>query len=349
MFKYIHDILEYPTTVLENESIGLSKGGLPIYGYIFGKGSLHISLVGGCHADEPVGPWLLRKLVNFLDDQTDTHFLLHHFKWTIIPHANPDGEKINEKWQDESAESANLTDYLQYAVRELPEDDIEFGFPSYPSLPPKRPENDIIYEFWRKVGFPYHLHVSLHGMAKSYGPWFLFDLSWMRKSTLLQRLCVDRCKDLGYDTLHDVNRKGEKGFVRINRGFCSRPDGKSMKKHFLDRDDLQTASYFHASSMECVRSFSGNTLTMVTEMPLFIIPKTVSALQWPNPELTQWSTQFDEWKVQLANDADPTVIETEAKKLGVIPMPYKDQMLLQWQTICAGVQQIKATGGGGSY
>ena len=42
--------------------IGRSREGNPIYGYRLGEGEIGVSLIAGCHADEPVGPEMLRRL-----------------------------------------------------------------------------------------------------------------------------------------------------------------------------------------------------------------------------------------------------------------------------------------------
>src|SRR6201747_1825330 len=41
--------------------LGHSRRGVGIEGYRFGRGELHVSLIAGCHADEPVGPAMLRR------------------------------------------------------------------------------------------------------------------------------------------------------------------------------------------------------------------------------------------------------------------------------------------------
>ncbi|NIR44032.1 MAG: hypothetical protein GWN99_13410, partial [Gemmatimonadetes bacterium] len=51
------------------------------------------------------------------------------YEWWIVPHINPDGAERNRAWQHEDADAYDLGAYLSYAVRELPGDDIEFGFP----------------------------------------------------------------------------------------------------------------------------------------------------------------------------------------------------------------------------
>jgi len=312
-----------------------------MYGYTIGKGKIRISLIAGCHADEPVGPLFLRKLVRFLDTLSDAHPLLTRYTWLIIPHCNPDGEEKNKSWYSEKDTHANLADYLTNAQREVPGEDIEFGFPIKGMHDALRVENQVIYDFWQKHHFNLQLHASLHGMSKSYGPWFLLDRNWVPKSDPLQTACIDRCHQLGYTTLHDVDRKGEKGFTRIAKGFCTRPDSSAMRKHFLALDDFKMASLFRPSSMESVRSFSGNTLTLVSEMPLFILPQTNTSLQWPNPELLEWNHTFLNWKLQGLEKKDhkKNILE-QAKKLGVKPMPFEDQMKLQWQLIVAGIQLV---------
>jgi hypothetical protein len=45
-----------------------------------------------------------------------------------------------------------------------------------------------------------------------------------------------------------------------------------MRSHFLARGDSKTASRFHQSSMEFVRSLGGDPLCLVTELPLFVVP-----------------------------------------------------------------------------
>jgi len=341
LYSFIDEILPCSTKILKNEPIGYSREERPIYGYSVGKGAIKISLIGGCHADEPVGPMFLRKLVNFLDAQTDKHPLLTSYTWYIIPHCNPDGEAKNKKWYSDEDTHINLVDYLTLSRREAPGEDIEFGFPIKGMYETLRVENKVIFDFWVKHKISFHLHASLHGMAKSYGPWFLLDRNWIKKTEPLQQECITRAHELGYTILHDVDRKGEKGFTRITKGFCTRPDSSAMRKHFLLQDDTAMASLFRPSSMESVRSFSGNTLTLVSEMPLFILPQTNDTLSWPNPELEDWSETFLKWKLSaLENPRNKKNIIDQALKLGVKPMPIVDQMKLQWQLIVAGIKLL---------
>ena len=282
--------------VSNGEIIGSSREGRDIEAYKFGQGSCQISLLGGCHADEPIGPRFLRHLVAFLS--TEPRELLENFTWWIVPHINPDGELVNNKWYDPSQKLIDLDSYKEHVVRELPGDDIEFGFPRNVNDKEARPENIAAYNWWKKNTEPFNLHVSMHGMAYALGPWFLIEPAWVERTELLRTRCKHAVAELGYE-LHDVERHGEKGFNRIEKGFCTRPNSRCMSLYFLERNDDEMASKFRPSSMETIRNFGGDPLTLVTEMPLFI----------------------------------------GEDKENVTPMPVLDQMRLQWTYICAGIEQ----------
>ncbi len=108
-------------------------------------------------------------------------------------------------------------------------------------------------------------------MGFAAGPWFLVEGEWKDRCNVLKERCAARVAELGY-ALHDVQRNGEKGFFRLGRGFCTRPDSKYMRKHFSQLGDNRTAALFRPSSMETVRALGGDPLTLVSEMPLFITP-----------------------------------------------------------------------------
>jgi murein tripeptide amidase MpaA len=162
--------------------LGESREGRDIYGYKSGGGSKKISLIAGCHADEPVGPKLLRHLVSYLEGVSQNDSMLRDFQWWIVPHVNPDGELRNQKWQREE-ESYHLLDYLRYVVREAPGDDVEFGFPRGPDDSGARAENLDLANWWGECSRSFSLHCSLHGMGFAAGPWFLIEPDW-----------VDRCQ-----------------------------------------------------------------------------------------------------------------------------------------------------------
>jgi Zinc carboxypeptidase len=341
MFEYIDQILKCPP-IIPNQVIGYSRQNRPIHATAVGKGNINISLIGGCHADEPVGPRFLRKFYGFLNSLDLSHPLLTHYSWWLIPHANPDGEAVNKKWYSDKDEMFDLVPYLRHVVRELPGDDMEFGFPFEPDTPGQRVENTAIHKFWLDLEKPFHLHASLHGMMMAAGPWFLLEKEWINKSQLMQNLCRNEVEKMNYK-LHDVDRKGEKGFSRIGNGFCTRPDSVSMREYFNSQNDPVMAAKFFPSSMEAIRNIGGDALTIVSEMPLFILPDLPKQMDWPDEIWNKWSNRLKEWQKRLkySNDEDDNILK-EIQSSGIIPMPVADQMHLQWHFICAAIKQIES-------
>ena len=323
--------------------IGRSRQGRPLLGHRFGNGPLRINLVAGCHADEPVGPRLLQHLVRYLA-APDGHTLGNEATWTVIPHLNPDGAQVNRTWQVPGVERYDPLSFLINRVRELPGDDIEFGFPKTDDDRNARPENRAAYDFW-KEGAPYDLHVSLHGMSVAAGPYFLVERSWWPAFEPASKELVARVKAKGY-VLHDVERHGEKGFHRLAPGFCSRPDSRPMREHFMELGDPETASRFRPSSMEAIRDMSGDPLTLVTEMPLFLTPGVGAELGPPDPALLEWRSRIAEWEERLrspelsGDHRDQVSLDMSAA--GLVSMPVGDQMWFQWALICAGIQVVQS-------
>jgi len=339
LYNYIEQILDTPIKPLTPYFSGKTKAGRPLPAYRFGRGDFKISLIAGCHADEPSGPRLLKKLVNFLDQLDSRQELLKEFSWQVVPHANPDGEAVNQNWYSEEDAAYNLAAYLKFRDRALPGDDIEFGFPIEGQATALRPENAFIYDFWRTCQPPFHLHASLHSMGIAFGAWFLIDQNWIPRSEIIQKNCLKKTKELAYP-LHDIDRKGEKGFHRIAEGFCTRPDSNSMRKHFLELGDEEMASKFHPSSMESIRSLGGDCLTLVSEMPLFLIPRKTRDISWPNAEFDAWRNNLGNWQRQLFQETiSESEVKQEAEQSGLRPMPVADQMRLQWGFACAGIEQ----------
>ena len=375
----------------EEVELGTSREGRPVVGYRFagdpGSTPTRVSLLAGCHADEPVGPRLLRHLVDHLKSLPQDDPLLAGMEWWIVPHANPDGEERNRGWQGSSGGSGlmpsaagpaagssetgtaeagaseakpsdplpevyDLPAYLTHAVRELPGDDMEFGFPRGPGDRDARPENQAIYRWWRTAPGPFHLHVSLHGMGFAAGPWLLIEPTWAERARPLREAFRERARELGY-VLHDVERLGEKGFFRLERGFATRPDSRHMRDHFLARGDPETASRFRPSSMETIRRLSlgsgpgaagpvdADPLTLVTEMPLFLTPGAGETPGPPDPAAKEWKDRIDGWRGALAKGAEPRGVREEARTAGLTPMPVRDQMALQWEAVAQGIELVR--------
>ena len=176
-------------------------------------------------------------------------------------------------------------------------------------------------------------------MAWAAGPWYLLEPSWETRARSLMARCRQAVADHGY-RLHDVEREGEKGFRRLGAGFCTRPDSMAMREHFQGLGDVTTAEKFRPSSMETVRRFGGDPLTLVSEMPLFLLPGVGQTLGPPDPVAQQWQAQIDDWRQQLATGTETAVIHTLGQQAGVRPMPVRDQLSLQWDLLLSGLECI---------
>lgn len=328
--------------------LGDSRGKRPIRGTVRGRGPVTVSLVGGCHADEPVGPEMLRRLATHLAGLPADAPVLEAARWCIVPHVNPDGEAANAGWSEEirsavdhrgaPARVFDLPAYLDGAVRELPGDDLEWSFPMDGEDRDTRPEALAVADFLREEG-PFHLHASLHGMAFAAGPWFLLEKAWAEATEGMREELRRKVEAMGY-VLHDVDRKGEKGFERIAEGFSTRPDSRAMARFFIDRGDASTASLFRPSSMEFVRSLGGDPLTLVSEMPLFLIPRTASeaADAPPLPVDPEGRQGFTEWTRNLRASQGDDAFRAACRRFGIRPMPLDDQMRLQIAFINEGLK-----------
>lgn len=324
--------------------IGLSREGREILGAVLGRGPRRLSLIGGCHSDEPVGPAMLRRLLSYLGSRPDGDPLLAAYTWYVVPHVNPDGEARNAAWSDLSGHTLPAADhlgredrvfdlhlYLRNVMREKPGDDMEFGFPRGPSDAGARPENRAVADFLA-AGAPFDLHGSFHGIAFASGPWFLIEPAWVDRTGRLRDALRRRVHAMGYG-LFDVDRGGEKGFRRIDEGFSTRPDSRSMIAFFEGQGDSETAARFRPSSMEHVRSLGGDPFTFVSEMPLFLRPLPQGDTGRPNDPV------FRAWLERIAL-AGPEEIRVEMEKAGVRGMPLRDQMRLQLAFLEEALQAV---------
>ncbi|MEM9556328.1 MAG: M14 family zinc carboxypeptidase [Acidobacteriota bacterium] len=345
--------------------LGASRGGRPIHGLLVGDGPLAVSLIAGCHADEPIGPATLDRLAAHLLAVDPTHPLRQRFTWSIVPHVNPDGEARNVGWTTRLGDPArwtatdspthvDLPSYLLYVRREAPGDDIEFGFPrdfgdggaAGATDGGARPENRAVASFLRRRARehgPFTVHGSLHGMAFAAGPWFLLERSWADRTRPLRAGLRRRVADAGY-VVHDIDRGGDKGFHRLGEGFTSRPDSRAMAAHFLAQKDPETAALFRPSSMELVRALGGDPLTFVTEMPLFLVPASHfehDPLRPPSVvALRRAGVSSEIGNTESGDDA----IRRLAAEHSITPMPLRDQMRFQllYLDACLGTVAARA-------
>jgi hypothetical protein len=328
----VEDVLAGSAPVsVPGREIGRSREGRAIVGHVLGTGPRRVSLIGGCHSDEPVGPAMLRRLAAWLAARPADDPLLAGATWYVVPHVNPDGEARNEAWSETTLPAVDhrgeedrvydLSLYLRHVMREKPGDDMEFGFPRGEGDAGARPENRAVASFLAE-GAPFDLHGSFHSIAFATGPWFLLEPAWVERSAELRRSLHERVRSMGY-RVFDVDRGGEKGFRRIEEGFSTRPDSVSMIRYFEERGDAATAALFRPSSMELVRSLGGDPFTFVSEMPLFLRPLEEGESGRPDdPRFRAWLA-----RVQAARDAEE--VKAERERAGVRGMPLRDQMRLQ--------------------
>ncbi|MDG5767044.1 M14 family zinc carboxypeptidase [Balneolales bacterium ANBcel1] len=242
--------------------IGESEQGRPIYGFELGHGPITISLVAGAHADEPVGPnTLYRLILSLLQNRQAFDGLLSRFRFLVIPHVNPDGDAANASWIRHWPDPER---FFSLVERELPGRDIEFGYPDM------RVENRAASEFWWKSG-PADIHVSLHGMAVSEGFLLLVNDAWESKTRDWRNRFRSEMEQQGLMP-HDHDRAGDKGFNYMGPGFSSTPKGSAMRQFFLQKEDTETAAMFRDSSMEFHLGLNPSVFCLVTEFPLFLLP-----------------------------------------------------------------------------
>ncbi len=333
----IDAVLEAPPAPAEaGRRLGVSREGRDVVGFQVGSGDRHVSLIAGCHADEPVGPAMLDRLAGYLMSLPASSPLKSEVTWYLVPHVNPDGERRNAGWTDAifgagagaitEETGVDVGDYLTSVVREAPGDDVEFGFPRGEGDVEARPENRAVAEFLRG-GAPFVLHASFHGMSFAAGPWFLMEASWADRTLAMREGLRRRVREMGY-RLHDVDRRGEKGFHRIDEGFTTRPDSRAMASYFEGLGDAATAALFRPSSMEYVRSLGGDPLTLVSEMPLFLVPPA----HYEGPDVVRPAVVGE-----VAGEMEPGRIREAASARGIVAMAIVDQVRLQLEFLRAGL------------
>ncbi|MEM1125692.1 MAG: M14 family zinc carboxypeptidase [Bacteroidota bacterium] len=323
---------EHPDVVSWAE-LGRSEDGRPIHGLRLGRGPVPVSLLAGCHADEPVGPETLRTLtLGILADPGPWRALLEAVTLWIVPHINPDGEARNQPWirRWPSAEA-----FFGGVQREKPGRDVEFGFPAL------RVENEVVSAWWR-TGAPFALHLSLHGMACSEGALLLIERHWAGARTAALRTAFRAQVEAAGLPLHDHNREGEKGFFYIARGFTTTPEGAAMQAHFKALGDLEMAARFRSSSMEYIRTLGGDPLCLVTELPLFLLPASPQATPGVPEHYLAFKERLPEQVARLR--LGESGVGDELAHAGVRPLDLGTAMRLQLATIELGLRRVLTDG-----
>lgn len=306
--------------------LGPSEEGRILYGVELGRGPRTVSLIAGNHADEPVGQETLRSLVlNGLARRGEMDSLLQRVRFVIVPHTNPDGEARNRAWIEQWPD---LEAYLQHAVREKPGRDLEYGFPDM------RSENEHVSAFLREHG-PFDLHVSLHGMSVAEGALLLINRDWTFRTQAMRDDFREAAREEGLP-MHDHNRKGEKGFFWIEPGFQTTPRGDAMRTFFRSRGEPEMAGRFLDSSMEFVASLGGDPLSVVTEVPLFLLDGADSASHVPERYLALKERLPDvRARLEAGDDVDELLAPFNLR-----PVPLPAAMRLQLRAIELGLQAV---------
>ncbi|NIR51688.1 peptidase M14 [candidate division KSB1 bacterium] len=306
--------------------IGDSEEGRSIDAVVLGHGVKRVSLIAGAHSDEPVGPETLRTFIlSGLAQKDRLQKLFETYQFIIIPHINPDGEAKNrlwtKKWPDPGA-------YLKHVFREPPGRDLEFGFANM------RKENTHVSEFLIEHA-PFVMHISLHSMAVAEGAMLLIERHWIDRTQKLRSRFVEAAQHFGLG-LHDHDRKGEKGFIYIEPGFTTTPEGRAMRRHFESEGDKETADRFHDSSMEFVRKLGGDPLCLVTELPLFVINKKVENRKRGIPvAYLELKEKLPELRAKVLQGES---ISETIEEFCITPFNFTDAVRLQLQTIQFGLE-----------
>lgn len=300
-----------------------------LYGISLGRGSIKISLIAGNHADEPVGPETLRSFVlRGLENRDKMAPWFRRFQFVIVPHTNPDGERRNRPWIEAWPDPKAL---LRDGVREQPGRDLEFGYPEM------RPENEHVSRFLADHG-PFSMHASLHSMALGEGALLLINRPWTFRTDVLQQKFVQAAAAQGL-RMHDHNRKGEKGFFWIAPGFQTTPRGDAMRTFFRSKGDAETADKFHDSSMEFVMGLGSDPLTLVTEIPLFLVANESPTPGSPDQYL-RLRNRLPEIRARLHQDED---VDDLLAPFRIRPVSLETGMHLQLRAIELGLRTVSSS------
>lgn len=260
------------------EVIGRSREGRPLHALRVGEGPITVAAIAGAHPDEPVGSATCLHLANRLASDPHLAWLRERITLHLVPQANPDGSAKNARWfpswDSRDVESParvpplrggaprkpSIKDYLKWVQRDLPKDDVEFGFPN------ARPENEAIARWFDQIGRIDH-YVSLHSMFLGGGALFLVTAKDMNSAQPKLRFLLERAQAVGLP-LHDKDRAGQKGFHRISAGLQTAPTAEAMKQFFQAGGAEKVAKEFLLNSMQYVERNNGCPLAFVSEIPL---------------------------------------------------------------------------------
>ena len=246
--------------------LGHSREGRPLVALSMGQGSRTLVIKANAHAEEAAGVVTCLRLAQALLEQPVGERWREEITFHFIPTANPDGLWRNRDWLDGPFDLAR---FLRFRIRDLPLDDIEFGYPSSEASA-VRPENQAIADFLRSLP-RLDAYLSLHSMDFAGGAWFLLQAPDRAAQEPLLAFLIDQCHHAGIP-LHDEDRRGQKGFTRLQPGFHTTPTVEEMQAFFQRSGQTNLEQQFQLNSMQFVQQHHGTPRAVVSELPLAYDP-----------------------------------------------------------------------------
>lgn len=263
---------------VEVQEIGRSRAGRPIHSLKVGEGPIQIVAIAGAHPDEPVGTSTCLHFARTLATDPRLRSLREKITVRFVPQCNPDGSASNARWFPKWSTGADLKEYLLYVQRDLPQDDVEFGFPEI-ATGRARPENQAMARWFDGIGKIDH-YVSLHSMFLGGGALFLVTARDMDAVAPKLRFLLEQAGVQGLP-LHDKDRAGQKGFHRICAGIQTAPTAEAMREFFSAGNAGKVAEHFLLNSMQYVQRNNDCPLAFVSEIPLACDPRLSSMVELP--------------------------------------------------------------------
>jgi hypothetical protein len=247
--------------------LGRSREGRPLVALSVGRGARTVAVKANAHAEEAAGTVTCLRLVQALLEQPAGACWREAATFHFIPTANPDGLWRNRDWLHGPFDLAR---FLLFRYRDLPGEDVEFGYPSADG-PEVRPENRAVADFLRSLPC-LDAYLSLHSIDFTGGAWFLLQAADLAAQEPFLDFVADVCTREGVP-LHDEDRAGQKGFTRLRPGFHTTPTVEGMQAFFRQSGQADLVQQFRLNSMQFVQQQHGTPRAVVSELPLAYAPE----------------------------------------------------------------------------
>jgi len=246
--------------------IGSSKSGkYPLFGISLGadedKAEKVIMVCANMHAEEVTGTISTMLLAEELAHNSVLRPLLKN-RFLFVPQANPDGVMHNKEWMKPDF---NYESFVLNAYRDLPEDDIEWGFP-VENKTVRRPEAKAIKAFFDQQS-RVDYYVSLHSGFSIPGLLFLLNGQENQNEKIINFLTdfsLNIDEKIG---LLEEDPAGQMGWKRIEKGFFNIPSYEDLKKFIELSGDKELINTLMLNSVQYVEQNLGAKFAMVSELP----------------------------------------------------------------------------------